>query len=380
MISYDTLSVEFRSDRPAFLRQMRDEQPVQLDEHTGMFTLTRFDDVQAAASDWHTYSSVGPWANPAVPRLNDLDPPDHTALRDKVSLALTPERMLGVEHDLRQQARALMNDLVLRGQCDLTADYIRPCVTGVVERLLGLSADQAAECLDISDILVRAIPGEPVAAPTPQERLPALFFPIMTARRQAPGDDLISALVSVGDDGGPALTDAEILLFILGVFLPSLGNNASAVGNAVELLGAHPGQRADLVANPSLIPRAFEEVMRFDPTTHESPRVLTRDVTLHGVTMPAGSPVRLVWAAASRDERAIPDPDRFDIHRDQPQQLSFGYGIHDCIGAALVRVEARVLLEELLVASPDYEILDVGPRIRSNWIWGHESLTVSFPR
>ena len=120
--------------------------------------------------------------------------------------------------------------------------------------------------------------------------------------------------------------------------------------------------------------------MRFDPTTHESPRVLTRDVTLHGVTMPAGSPVRLVWAAASRDERAIPDPDRFDIHRDQPQQLSFGYGIHDCIGAALVRVEARVLLEELLVASPDYEILDVGPRIRSNWIWGHESLTVSFPR
>ena len=106
--------------------------------------------------------------------------------------------------------------------------------------------------------------------------------------------------------------------------------------------------------------------------------MLTHDVTLHGVTMPAGSTVRLVWAAANRDERVIDDPERFDIHRTPPRQLGFGYGIHACIGAALARLEARVLIEELLAAAPEFSLIEVGPRIRSNWIWGHESLTVSF--
>jgi len=377
MITYDTLSTEFRSDRAGLFRQMRDDEPVHVDEHTGMFTLTRFDDVQAAATDWHTYSSAGPWGNPALPRLNDLDPPDHTALRDKVSLALTTDRMLGMEADLRMQARALMQDLVARGECDLVADYIRPCVTSVAGRLFGLSDDQAAECLDVTDILVRAIPGEPVAEPTPQERLPALFFPIMAARRQAPGDDLISALVAVGADGSGALTDAEIFGFVVGVFVPLLGPSPNAIGNGMALLGAHPDQRADLAGNAALTAQAFEEMMRCEPPTHDQVRLLTHDVTLHGVTMPAGSTVRLLWAAANRDERAIDDPERFDIHRTPPQQLSFGHGIHACIGSALARLEARVLIEELLAAAPDYEIVEVGPRIRSNWVWGHESLTVS---
>jgi len=377
MITYDTLSTEFRSDRAGLFRQMRDDEPVHVDEHTGMFTLTRFDDVQAAATDWHTYSSAGPWGNPALPRLNDLDPPDHTALRDKVSLALTTDRMLGMEADLRMQARALMQDLVARGECDLVADYIRPCVTSVAGRLFGLSDDQAAECLDVTDILVRAIPGEPVAEPTPQERLPALFFPIMAARRQAPGDDLISALVAVGADGSGALTDAEIFGFVVGVFVPLLGPSPNAIGNGMALLGAHPDQRADLAGNAALTAQAFEEMMRCEPPTHDQVRLLTHDVTLHGVTMPAGSTVRLLWAAANRDERVIHDPERFDIHRTPPQQLSFGHGIHACIGSALARLEARVLIEELLAAAPDYEIVEVGPRIRSNWVWGHESLTVS---
>jgi cytochrome P450 len=377
MITYDTLSTAFRSDRAGLFRKMRDDEPVHVDEHTGMFTLTRFDDVQAAATDWHTYSSAGPWGNPALPRLNDLDPPDHTALRDKVSLALTTDRMLGMEADLRMQARALMQDLVARGECDLVADYIRPCVTSVAGRLFGLSDDQAAECLDVTDILVRAIPGEPVAEPTPQERLPALFFPIMAARRQAPGDDLISALVAVGADGSGALTDAEIFGFVVGVFVPLLGPSPNAIGNGMALLGAHPDQRADLAGNPALTAQAFEEMMRCEPPTHDQVRLLTHDVTLHGVTMPAGSTVRLLWAAANRDERAIDDPERFDIHRTPPQQLSFGHGIHACIGSALARLEARVLIEELLAAAPDYEIVEVGPRIRSNWVWGHESLTVS---
>ncbi|MEI6689544.1 MAG: cytochrome P450 [Thermoleophilia bacterium] len=378
MIDYNTLSEDFRRDRFSFFRELRDTAPVQFDEQSSTFILSRYDDVQAAARDWETYSSVGPEGTPQAPRLNDLDPPDHTVLRDKVSLALTAERMLGMEDALRDDARALLQELVPGGTSDLMADCFRPCLTRVVGRMLGLSDEQAAECLAISDLFVRGIPGEPVATPTAQERLQALFIPLIMARRQSPGDDLISALASVGSDGGDALSDVEILLFVLGVFLPSLGNNACAVATAVELLGAHPAQRDALVADPSLIPQAFEEAIRFDSTTHDSPRTLTRDVTLHGVTMPAGARVLMVWASANRDERTIDNPDQFDVHRERSQGLSFGFGVHDCIGAMLVRVEARVLLEELLAIAPEYTVVDVGPRIRSTWIWGHESLTVSF--
>ena len=126
-------------------------------------------------------------------------------------------------------------------------------MTAVAGRLLGLSDDQAAQCLDITDVLVRAVPGEPVAQPTPQERLPALFVPVMAARRQAPGDDLISALVAVGADGSDALTDAEIFAFVVGVFVPLLGPSPNAIGNGIALLGEHADQRADLVGNPGAV-------------------------------------------------------------------------------------------------------------------------------
>ena len=378
MIEYNTLSDDFRRDRCSLFRELRDTAPVHLDEASGNFILTRYDDLQAAALDWETYSSAGAWGNPALPRLNDLDPPTHTALHERVSQALTSERMLGMEAELRDHARAVLHELMSRGQADLVADYIRPCAQSVMARLLGLSDEQAAECLDVTDVLVRAIPGQPIASPTPQERLPALFFPLMAARRESPGDDLISALVSVGADGGEALTDAEIFGFLVGVFVAALAPLPNVIGNGIALLAAHPDQRAALVDNPALVPQAFEEVMRYEPPTYDQVRMLTRDVTLHGVTMPAGATACLVWAAANRDERAIEDPERFNVHRDPSQQLSFGHGIHTCIGAALARMEARVLLEELLAVAPDYTVLDAGPRIWSNWIWGYESLTVRF--
>ena len=159
MIDYDTLSEEFRRDRFSLFRELRDTAPVHLDERSGIHILSRYDDVLAAARDWETYSSGGPGGSPPPPRLNDLDPPDHTVLRDKVSQALTAERMLGMEDALREDARAVLQDLVRRGESDLMADVFRPCLERVVGRMLGLSDDQARECLAISDLFVRGIPG-----------------------------------------------------------------------------------------------------------------------------------------------------------------------------------------------------------------------------
>ena len=380
MIRYDALSADFYDDRASIFAQLRDQEPVSLDDETGIFTLSRYEDVAAAALDWETYSCVGPWTSEDPPMPGKFDPPEHTALRNKLTKALSAERMLAMEDDLRADARATLEVLVAQGECDLKSDYIVPCLGRVEGRLLDLTDEQVGESIACADLLIRAIPGEPEQAPTVQERLPALFFPLIGARKAAPGNDLISALVTEGADGGDGLTDPEIFGFLVNLFFPLVGLTPCAVANSVALIGAHTEQRAELVADPALIPRAFEEAMRLDAPQFvaNQVRVLTRDVTLHGVALPTGAKVHLLWGAANLDERVLENPDQFDLHRDGFEQLSFGHGVHECLGRMLAGLEARVLLEELLSAAPDYSVTESGPRIRSNWILGQESLNVSF--
>jgi cytochrome P450 len=146
----------------------------------------------------------------------------------------------------------------------------------------------------------------------------------------------------------------------------------------MELLARHPDQRAELVADPELLPAAIEEMLRREPPTQTSARQTTRDTSLHGVTIPADSRVLLMWGAANLDEREFEDPDTFDIHRNAERHLSLGQGAHFCMGSAVARLEARVAFEELLNCMPDFEVVGPLERIRSSWAWGFESLKVEF--
>ncbi len=200
----------------------------------------------------------------------------------------------------------------------------------------------------------------------------------MEQRRREPSDDLISALLAVGADGGEPLGDDEILGFCYLLLVGGNDTTTNLIGNGMDLLARHPQQRASLVADPSLIPGAVEEMLRREPPTQTSARQSTEDLHLHGEVIPAGMRVLLLWGAANLDEREFEEPLTFDISRKAERHLSLGQGAHFCMGSALARMEAKVAFEELLACMPEFDVTARPERIRSAWAWGFESLEVEF--
>ena len=168
--------------------------------------------------------------------------------------------------------------------------------------------------------------------------------------------DLLNAEI-VDDDGEPRqLTDSELTEFVTVLFAAGTETVARHLGWAVDLLDRHPDQRAELAADPTLVPNAIEEILRYEPPSPVNARYVTRDATFHDVTIPAESRVVLLTGAAGRDERAYPDPDVFDVHRTFDLHVTLGYGIHFCLGAALARMEGRIGVEETLKRWPEWTV------------------------
>jgi cytochrome P450 family 130 len=375
-VRYDPLSETFRRDRAGEYRALRDEAPVYLDPDRRFAALSRFDDVRAAAADWKTFSAVTAESKILRPIINDMDPPGHGRKRANLSRAFTPKRVADLEGRLRAIARSLVDAFKDRGSCDLIAEFAALYPSRVIGELIGIPVDLLAECRAITDSVMR-IEG-PEGNASPVERADAIFGKLITARRAEPQDDLISALLAVGADGGEPLSEGELLGFCYLLLVGGNDTTMNLIGNGMKLLAEHPDQRGELVADLALLPAAIEEMLRLEPPTQTSARQTTRDVTLHGQVIPGDTRTLLVWGAANLDEREFLEPDRFDIHRTADRHLSLGYGAHFCMGAALARLEARVAFEELLDCMPDFEVIDEPERIRSVWAWGFESLPVTF--
>ena len=371
----NTLSDEFRNNRIAFYKKLRDDNPVVITDQ-GIALISRYSDVQAAALDTETFSSGGKLNNPARPKMNTMDPPDHGMYVAMMNSAFDKKYQDSLENDLRTLARSLVTKAAERKQFDLMVDVLTPYMFGATGIILGLNDEQLVELEYIGKRAQRQ-GAEPAESPSPTERSDALFLSVLADRRAKPGNDHVSALLAVGSDGGRALTEAELLEYLF-IFINGTGITAvAAIGNGVELLARHPEQRAKLVADPSLIPNAFKEMNRLEGPTHESTRITTREVTVAGVTLPANTPVFLMWGAADLDERQFANPDKFDISRDGSQSLAMGIGEHFCYGGYLARLEARIFFEELLAVMPNFTLSAPAVRIMSTWSWGFESIPVS---
>ncbi len=365
---YDPEAAASRDDLYATYHTLRDQHPVYLDPDGRFAALTRFADVAEAATDAATYSSEITANTTLVhPILAQLDPPRHTAMRRLILRAFTPSRVAEREAEIRAIAVELLERAIERDTFDLIGDFAALLPSIVMGRLVGIPDELIPTCREISDLHMRRISQRDALVPMGMSD--ELFRPLLAARRAAPADDLLSALVTAEVDGR-GLTDEELLGFCYLLLIGGNDTTTNWIGNTAVLLAQRPDLRADLADEPSVLPVALEESLRFESPTQLLPRRTTRDVELHDTVIAAGTRVLLVWGAANRDEREFPYAERFAVDRSESRHLAFGQGIHFCLGAALARLEARVAFEELLGRIPLYQVVGMPEPVRSSWALG----------
>jgi cytochrome P450 len=354
--------------------RLREEAPVYYNEEHNFYALSRYEDVAPAYKDFETYSSAKGFnldmieaarQGQEVPRfIITLDPPDHHRLRKLVSKAFTPRAMELLESMVREQIR-IVAEKVDPTSFDVVADYSALFPIQIITTMLGVPPEDRAQVRIWVDNALAPESGSPEASQETLESIIALwdyYHRLAQLRHVEPREDMITHLTraEITDDDGElrSLDDLEIAGFATLLGAAGAETVAKLVGNAAVIFADNPGEWQKLHDDRSKVTAAVEELLRYEPPNHYNVRYSTRDVTLHGTTIPAGSSVMLLIGSAMRDDRVFAHGDRFDIDRKRPfgYNLSFGYGIHSCLGAALARMESRIAIETLLDLIPKYTV------------------------
>jgi cytochrome P450 len=297
------------------------------------------------------------------------DPPLHTTHRGLMSRVFTPKRMALLEDQVRAACVRCLDPLVGSEGFDVVTELASMLPMRVIGMLLGIpEADQEA-VRDKTDRDLRTRPGQPMVISQSEVVTGEMFAEYVEWRSTHPSDDLMTMLLNAEfeDESGVTrtLTRQEVLTYTS--VLAGAGNETTGrlIGWLAKVLADHPDQRRLVVEDRSLIPNVIEETLRFEPTGHASARFVTEDVDYDGTTLPAGSAVLLLMASANRDPRRFEDPDVYDVRRQDVVHLTFGYGLHFCLGAHLARLEGRVALDELLNRWPEWDVDDSGMKLAS---------------
>jgi cytochrome P450 len=387
---YDPFDHAVQDDPYPIYRTLREDHPVYRCVERNSWVLSRYVDVDAALVDPETYcSSKGIFPTreghdqtaDILPMMIMMDPPQHTELRHLVRRVFTPNRVDALDGVVRATADELLAPLQDASSCDLVRDLAGPLPAMVMADLLGVPRADRDTFRAWSSAFVQGGPSD-LDGDSPSLAAAAslyeYFAGFIAERRRSPREDLITALVQSSVDGR-RLSEEELLGFCLLLLVAGHETTTNLLSNAVVVLAENAKARDRLAAEEALIPAGVEELLRYDSPVQGLGRTLTRDVTLHGTTMSAGDTVLLLYGSANRDDDAFPDADRFDIDRQPERQVAFGRGIHFCLGAALARLEARILLPEILRRMPSLQPdLARAQRLRSGPIRGYSSLPVSW--
>ncbi len=361
-MEYSPYSDEYRDDPYPIYRQLRDEHPAYYNPDLDFWVLSRYDDILAAIQDVETYSSVGALSIGAprevmdqVPMLILLDPPRHDQLRALVNRAFTPRRIAGLEGRIRKLAAELVDDFEGARQCDIVGQFAGIMPTTVIAELLGVGSEGSKFFREKVTALVSLNAKESGDVDlTPAIELVTYITKVYEERRLKPRDDLMSALLEAEIDG-QRLDQSELVGFAMLLLVAGTDTTTNLISNSMALLAQQPDIRSQLVDDPSLLPAAVEEFVRFESPVASISRTLTCDVEIHGQKMREGQQVVLLYGSANRDERIISNPDQLDITRSS-SHLGFGFGRHYCLGANLARMEGRLAFEELLPRLPDFQV------------------------
>ena len=366
---YDPYDFEIDTDPYPIWKRLRDECPLYHNQRYDFFALSRFDDVQRCLNDWKIYSSAkgtllelikGGFEIPPGSIIFE-DPPGHDLHRGLLSRVFTPRKMNALEGKIREFCAQCLDPLVGAGGFDFITDLGAEMPMRTIGLLLGIPEQDQVAIRERIDEGLRLDDGSMPDSATIQAKAQGeLFADYVDWRADHPSDDLMTELLRAeyeDESGEPRrLTREEVLGYVN--LLAAAGNETTTrlIGWTGKVLAEHPDQRQQLVENRGLVPNAIEEILRFEAPSPVQARYVTKDVELYGQAIPTGSAVLLLNGSANRDERRFPDGDRFDIRRKIDQHLSFGYGIHFCLGAALARLEGRVALDEVLRRFPTWEI------------------------
>ncbi|MEY4993793.1 MAG: hypothetical protein RIS82_915 [Actinomycetota bacterium] len=368
---------------------MRNEQPVYHSKEWGWYALTRFDDVAMAALDSDTFRNFEGMDIDATGEQTNagnfayMDNPRHDQVRRIVQPFFQPAAVAKRSHPIRQAVRDLVDQWKDKGAVDIAQELAWPLPFDVFFNLLGLPSvhdEKFAQLEKWTHQLKHREPNSPELTPISKAAAANIrdyFKELIEDRRKNPSDDLLTHIVNAEIEGKPFVQgevteDSEVLGLLTLLFLGGVESTAGLIGSVFKLLGENPDQRALVLADPSRVSDAIEETLRWSSPLQETARTAIRDVELHGTTIPAGSRVVLVTGAANRDDRQFENPDKFDISRGKFRHFGFGEGLHRCLGAPLARLEASIVLEEVLPLLGEYELSEPAtfyPSSPNMYVW-----------
>jgi cytochrome P450 len=388
-VYYDTYDVGINADPYPVYRRLREEAPAYYNETHDFFAVSQFTDVEKGLLDAQTYISGKGGIIELIKADIEMppgviifeDPPTHTIHRRLLSRAFTPRRVAELEPKIREFCALSLDPLVGAERFDFIADLGAQMPMRVISMLLGIPESDQEAVRDHVDASLRTKEGEPMKV-SENFVTGAMFADYVDWRAEHPSDDIMTELLNVEfvdeTDTVRKLTRTELLTYL--EVLAGAGNETTTrlIGWTAKVLADHPDQRAELVADPSLIPNAIEEVLRYEsPAPHVGRCVARQDLVVHGTEVPAGSVMLFLLGSANRDDRRFPNGDRFDIHRNDGRHLTFGNGIHLCMGAALARMEGIIALEEVLARIPEWDVDTDNARLSpTSTVRGWETLPV----
>ncbi|MCV7077223.1 cytochrome P450 [Mycobacterium szulgai] len=377
-VYYDPYDVDITANPYPTFARLRDEAPLYYNERYNFWAISRHADVEKALSDWETFSNSRSDILELIQSKFDMppgvmmfeDPPTHTMLRGVMSRVFTPRRMAAIEDQIRRYCIRCLDPLVGSGGFDIIAELASMMPMRVIGMLLGIPEDEQIGVRDANDANLRTRPGTPMKVADPDAIADGrIYADYVDWRAKNPSDDLMTALLNVEFEDATGvtrkLTRKEVLHYTQVVAGAGNETTGRLIGWLAKVLAEHPDQRAEVAQDRSLLTRAVDETLRFEPTGPHVARYTIRDFEAYGTTVPAGSAILLLFGSANRDPLRYKDPDTFNLHRDNISHLTFGKGVHYCLGANLARLEGRVALDELLNRWPhwdvDYDSLKLAP-------------------
>jgi cytochrome P450 len=391
-VYYDPYDVEICADPYPTFQRLREEAPLYRNDVHDFYAVSRYGDVERGLVDRETYIS----GRGAILELIKADiefpsgvlifedPPVHTMHRSLLSRVFTPRKMNALEPKVREYCARSLDPLRDAGGFDFVHDLGAQMPMRVIGMLLGIPEEDQEAIRDQADANLRTEPGQPMRYSAERIVNGEAFADYIDWRAEHPSDDLMTELLHAQfeDETGTMrrLTRDEVLTYVN--VIAGAGNETTMrlIGWTGKVLADHPEQRRQLVDDRSLIPQAIEELLRYEPPAPHVGRYVARDTEHHGRTVPEGSVMLMLVGAANRDDRKFANGDAFDIHRPPAAHLSFGYGAHFCLGAALARLEGRVALDEVLNRFPEWDVDLTDARLSpTSTVRGWESLPAVTP-